>query len=205
MDWLLKFPSVREVCKILLANWANPSGVTRMKEVLLPAVGWIPGKTAYLGSRKSNAIGLEMSSQVNSRGLGAYADTLDDLYGAIFKATMKIAVVGRAYYSNFHQADIFEVDNLGIYLRDTYDFNAEAHFDRSIGLGVWSRDRLLSKREMTDYLSATMVRRALFFPDFVPVRNEDFSRWRNAQGTGGDFFVFSDVLWQLPLQRNIRL
>ena len=33
---------------------------------------------------------------------------------------------------------------------------------------------------------------------FVPVENKDFGRWRDKNGTGGDFYVFSDVYWMKP-------
>ncbi|MFC5772088.1 DUF6402 family protein [Thauera sinica] len=34
------------------------------------------------------------------------------------------------------------------------------------------------------------------FQGFVPARNTDFRRWQHQRNEGGDFFVFSDVLWE---------
>ncbi|MGL5527991.1 MAG: DUF6402 family protein [Plesiomonas shigelloides] len=43
--------------------------------------------------------------------------------------------------------------------------------------------------------------------DFFPVNNSDFRNWQDKHNTGGDFIVFSDVLWlnPLPNQRIIYL
>lgn len=67
--------------------------------------------------------------------------------------------------------------------------------DAACGLGIWSRERVLSKAKSLVYATSSPMSRALFFPGFVPVRNIDFRRWQAAHNSGGDFFVFSDVLW----------
>ncbi|MGL4481012.1 MAG: DUF6402 family protein [Lactococcus garvieae] len=43
--------------------------------------------------------------------------------------------------------------------------------------------------------------------DFLPVNNSDFRNWQDKHNAGGDFIVFSDVLWlnPLPNQRIIYL
>lgn len=203
-SWLMRFPSVQATSRELLENWNNNAGVVRLKKLLSQA-GWMPYGNASLGASHWTALDLEAGSQINSRPLGSYLDVLNDLYGAVFKATLKIAVVGKAFYSHEYRSDIFCVERLGIYLRDTYDFNFDPLVDGSIGLGIWSRDRILSKIETADYLTATMLRRALIYPGFVPVANHDFYRWRSRHHSGGDFFVFSDVHWVDPALKIILL
>lgn len=205
MQWLLGFPPAKAAYDLLLETWDSPLAINRLKTVLLKNANWKPGASVSLGSATWDAIDLDWSAQINRVLLGAYSDELDDLYGAVFKATLKMAVVGKTYYSTSQKSDVFEVDKLGIYLRDTYDFNTSPLLDEVVGLGVWSRERILTKFETIDYKSASAARKYHIYPDFVPVRNKDFSLWQAAQGTGGDFFVFSNVEWAIPKNRFIRL
>lgn len=199
MDWLLGFPKAKSVFDDLLVKWNSPKSHDRLLERLSHA-GWKPGADVKLGNNTMSAKQLEMHSQVNRLTFGDYSDDFDDLYGAIFKATLKLAVVGRAYHSSKLKQDIFEVEKLGIYIRDTYDFNAGWFSDRAVGLGIWSRERLLSKFETLDYRANQLTplgwaANYAKYRGFVPVSNEDFRRWQKKHNSGGDFFVFSDVKW----------
>lgn len=204
MDWLLGFPRVRPVFDELCREWHSPAGINRLKTDCLPSAGWQPGTTIAIGQGLSSAMDLDMASQVNRRLFGEYGDTLDDLYGALFKATLKLAVVGTAYHSSKLKKDIFAVDKIGVYIRDTYDFNAGWFTDSAAGLGIWSRDRLLRKAEMLDYrvnqanAPVGWMANYIKYKGFVPVRNRDFRHWQEKHNSGGDFFVFSDVKWIQP-------
>jgi hypothetical protein len=145
---------------------------------------------------------LDPISQVNYKKFGAKLDTLDDMYGAIGKAVYKIAVVGRSKRTPTG-ADVFEIDKLGIYIRDTFDFTEGDGVPEP--LGVWSKDRCLSKAETAAYLAMPPVQIARTFQGFVPVFNRDFRRWQKAHNSGGDFVVFSDVKWIVPPIREVRL
>ena len=57
---------------------------------------------------------------------------------------------------------------------------------------------MLSKREMITYRVTQLAALANVFPGFVPTKNSDFRRWQNQRNEGGDFFVFSDVMWMAP-------
>lgn len=112
-----------------------------------------------------------------------------------------MAVVGKAYRSWSTGKDVFEVDQLGFYIRDTYDFNAGWIDDAFMGLGVWSKQRLLSKAEMINYKTLSSDPSLLQVRDksyrhFVQLRNSDFRRWQQGCKGGGDFYVFSDVHWE---------
>ncbi|RYH23198.1 MAG: hypothetical protein EON54_24945, partial [Alcaligenaceae bacterium] len=120
---------------------------------------------------------LEKNCQVNIQIFGEYTDTFDDLYGAIFKGTLKLALIGKVTRSWLRHQDTFEIDAMGVYMRDTYDFNAEWSADQIYGLGIWSKQRLLKKHELLQYRSAIPQINAINFPGFVPVKNADFSRW----------------------------
>jgi len=212
MDWVLKHLEPQKAYQFLRLNWNTPRG----REVFsrrLVAAGWRPGVSYFmLGSRDDKASILDNTSQVNSRSFGSLLNTFDDFFGAVNKATMKIALVGYTEYDKTLKKDFFIVTQEGYYIRDTYDFNTDSWYeDPLMGLGVWSRDRVLSKIETIEYKTmitkimtpAEYIRALNKYGGFVPVRNNDFYRWQDKHGTGGDFFVFSDVLW-LSHQPGVR-
>ncbi|WP_221313827.1 DUF6402 family protein [Glaciimonas immobilis] len=137
--------------------------------------------------------------QVNYQGFGSKTDVLDELYGAVGKGIFKLAVVGETRVNYLFRQDEFIVQHIGIYLRDTYDFNSDSTFEQMFPLGVWSKSRLLSKAEMTVYMLMYNAREnskiAEMFPSLVPVFNDDFRRYQKRHQAGGDFVVYSDVMW----------
>ena len=197
MKWLLGFESVLPAFEALREGWNTPRGLDMLRD-RLRAVGWSPGLHATLGYGVRSAVMADATCQVNLKPFGAYNDTFNDLFGAVNKGTFKLAVKGQAMRSPVTGSDIFEIDKVGIYCRDTYDFNASWYTDMAIGLGVWSRDRCLSKAEMAAYIGSPPALRAARFPGFVPTKNVDFRRWQKARNEGGDFYVFSDILWVQP-------
>jgi hypothetical protein len=204
MDWVLGFERVLPVIEDLQKNWNSQKGIKVLKDRLTTA-GWQSGKTTVIGHTLQTGNELDLSCQVNVRDLGRYTDPMDDMYGAIFKATLKLAVVGKAYRSFLLKKDIFEIEKVGLYVRDTYDFNASWFEDTFIGLGIWSRKRILSKIETASYSLMELQERGIIFPGFVPTRNSDFRRWQKHRNEGGDFFVFSDVLWRPPAIKYVDL
>ena len=211
MDWVLKHPEAQKAYQFLRSNWNTPRGAGLLYNRLI-ATGWRPGTSYFrLGNREDRASIIDNTNQVNARPFGSLLDTFDDFFGAINKATMKVALTGYTEYDKVHKKDFFIVTQEGYYIRDTYDFNTDSWYeDPLMGLGVWSRDRVLSKAETLDYktriakilVPADYVRTLYMYGGFVPVINNDFYRWQDKHGTGGDFFVFSDVLW-LPNQPHM--
>ncbi|WP_199031685.1 DUF6402 family protein [Ralstonia sp. ASV6] len=220
LDWALRYPRCAEAYDRLLANWASPKGVEALK-IQLTKQGWHQGKQSpvrlgyapYTGHPLVTARELHATCQMNLSIFGKRDDTLDDMYGALGVAVCYAAVVGYTGQSASGR-DIFVVDQLGCYIRDTYDFNDGGFTPEP--LGVWSRDRCLTKAETVEYfaLLSGAGRDSLFaqhselaarYPGFVPVFNGDFRRWREAHNSGGDFLVFSDVRWHQPIAREIQL
>lgn len=204
IDWVLGFPRAKQVFDKFCKEWDSQKAIETLRDRRLRGAGWKPGATVAIGQGLMSAKELDMSAQVNRATFGEYSDTFDDLYGAIFKATLKVAVVGRTRYSSQLSKDIFEIEKLGVYVRDTYDFNSDWFTDAAAGLGIWSRDRLLSKAETAEYRANQAnapigwMANHIKYKGFVPVKNRDFRRWQEKHGTGGDFFVFSDVKWLQP-------
>jgi len=219
LDWALRYPRCAEAYDRLLANWASPKGVEALKG-RLKRQGWRPGRQHMvrlgydpdIGQPYQTARALHATCQMNLSTFGRRDDTLDDMYGALGNAVCYAAVVGHTVMSSSGH-DIFIVDRLGCYIRDTYDFNDDGLTPEP--LGVWSRERCLAKAETVEYfallsgsgdsLFANHSELAARYPGFVPVFNGDFRRWRKVRNSGGDFLVFSDVRWHPPAMREIAL
>lgn len=202
MQWALDYPPVESVFNDFIETWDTPKGIATLWD-RLRSDGWKPGKPSHqFGDQSQPAKVQDTKYQINYREIGSIWDTFDDFFGAINKATLKITVTGEAFCHNGR--DFFRPDKIGVYLRDTYDFNSGWWTDHTIGLGVWSKDRVLPPLESAGFLEMKLV--ALTSPvvyllflkkygGFVHVENKDFYRWAEKHGTGGDFYVFSDVFW----------
>ena len=196
MDWLLgEFKRVQPVLEDLLQNWAS-TWATRVLVDRLKRARWTSGKIlpVSIGYGLEDAQDLDALSQINFRTIGSKLDRLDDLYGALGVSSLKLAVAGTTRYSPLSGRSTFHTEKVGIYVRDTYDFNATG-FEDWIPLGIWSRDRCLDKAETAAYLATQPVLRSRKFPGFVPLYNDDFRRWQRAHNAGGDFVVYSDIKW----------
>ncbi len=119
---------------------------------------------------------------------------MDDFYGAIGEATLKIAVSGMVMPSGHGKAAI-AVDELAFYLRDSYDFNDDSFISQP--LGFWgphgvvrvprsAMDVPLDERWMYANVDEASLQSYL-------VQNRHFRQWRDLHGRGGDFMIVSDV------------
>jgi hypothetical protein len=214
MKWARGFSRFEKVLDEYHSMWNNGPAIKLLIKRLEKA-GWRPGisPSITLGKVGEKASVMDNINKVNSRTFGNYFDTLDDFYGAIFKANLKVAVVGYTYFDRQFCKDMFVVTDTGYYIRDTYDFNdgdkiQDKAVDVLADLGIWSKDRVLSKNETLEYDSMFPLRYLdkkryqeilLKYRGFVKVGNSDFYRWADKHKTGGDFYVFSDVLWEKPV------
>lgn len=196
IDWLLSYKTWQAASLTIHQTWNTPNGVSRLIKLLKEA-GWYKGKktSTYLGSTSFSARECEDTCQINFTNVGSLVDRLDDLYGAIGKGTLKLAVSGKTI--NHNGRDIFHVEYTGIYLRDTYDFSGDDE-----PLGIWSKQRILDKFETAIYKLDPFKSD---FSGFVPVYNRDFRRWQNKNHSGGDFIVYSDVKWTKQVNLYVEL
>ena len=194
MSWALGFDRCKVAVKAVESYLANPKAITRLQELLKKA-GWQKSGTVSLGSSSFSARELDEASQVNFVPLGSSEDPLDDMYGALGIATLKIAVVGKTFNQKdpvtHRSRNYFQVEQVGFYIRDNYDFNGLQF------LGVWTGDRVLSKKEML--MAAIPSGQSIYkwsSEEFALVRNNDFRKYREKTGMGGDYVLYSDVLWK---------
>lgn len=199
-------PFIEDKLQELIKAWSSPAGIKLLRERLVRA-GYTPNLFIPLGMSDSARV-LDATAQVNTIIVGGLLDTIDDWYGAIGNASLKFAVSG---YSGVHQKRAaFFVERVGAYLKDTYDF-VDKNPITSEPLGIWSKNRILTKAEsalyLDSYLAGIFGILARNWSGFIPVFNSDFRNWQDKHNTGGDFVVFSDVLWlnPLPHQRIIYL
>ena len=148
---------------------------------------------------------LDKTCQVNIQKLGQLSDPMDDFYGAMGNSLLKVAVSGIVVQKGAGRATI-EIDELGFYLRDTYDFNDDSFISQPLGFwsfnGVERSLRLpidvpIAEQWVRD--DATKVRSQAFL-----VQNKHFREWRVQNGRGGDFMIVSDVR-RVRLPRPIKL
>lgn len=193
MSWAKKY--IEKDIINALHNWHTPKAIKLLKDRLL-ASGYTIGKKVTLGTN-NNVRELDAIAQVNTFPVGHLSDTIDDWYGAIGNANLKVVINGETTVRN--HKDVFIVKAVGIYIKDTYDFVSNRYNEP---LGIWSKVRVLTKAETAIYMS--YYAEVLFgllakkWSGFVPVFNNDFRDWQDKHHSGGDFIVFSDVMWFYP-------
>lgn len=158
-----------------------------------------------------SAIELDKISQFNFIRVGSttwekYNDELDDVYGALGSFIIKMAVTqGRTIKNNLGQSCI-EINEIGLYVRDTYDFMNEAG-KADQPLGYWCENGVI-KPGLVDYMidSDVITKDGV---DYFLVTNGSFEEYRKLQASKptpltGDFFVYSTVK-KIPVNIVIHL
>lgn len=194
MDWAIKFERCRKAVEIAESRLTTINAISRFK-YLLKNAGWDGEHTVRLGSCDMSARQIDASAQINIAPLGDILDVLDDMYGALGQATIKVGVVGYSFSEKDQTTQQtqhrFRVEHLGFYIRDHYDFNGPQY------LGTWTDERVLTKAEtaFTTTLHGQLILRLQNGP-FAVITNSDFRAYRKKTNQGGDFVIYSDVLWK---------
>ncbi|WP_026432837.1 DUF6402 family protein [Paracidovorax oryzae] len=193
MGWALGFSRVRAAVSQLQARWNSPAGMVELKKrVEQQTIGKTP--PWRFGDLNQPAKILDDTCQVNFLNVGRFGDPLDDFYGAMGEATLKIAVSGLVTPRGRGKVSI-AIDELAFYLRDSYDFNDDSLLSQPLGfwgpLGVKRSPRSamdIPLGEQWMYADADGAGRQSYL-----VQNRHFRQWRALHGRGGDFMVVSDV------------
>lgn len=195
MAWALRFARVHAAMKQLQANWASPAGRVQLQKRVLNWLGVREPRVWRFGDLNLPAKHLDDTCQVNFLTFGRFGDPLDDFYGAMGEATLKVAVSGMVRPKPNGKTAI-AIDEVGFYLRDAYDFNDDSFVSQP--LGFWGfkgveRSFQLGRDVLTDeqwiYDEAGVSARESYYL----VQNVHFRKWRARHGLGGDFMVLSDV------------
>lgn len=193
MEWAMRYERCRNAV-VEATSLINTLNAVSLLRVHLKAVGWKPGASFELGNVNMSAIQLDAVSQVNFVGFGKSLDVLDDMYGALGKATLKVGVVGLVLSVGDKDTSecrhYFQVTDLGFYIRDNYDFNGFQY------LGTWTENRVLTKSEIFSDLAHGQSLVHVGAEPFAAVSNADFRNYRDKTGLGGDFVLYSDILWK---------
>ncbi|SFD82261.1 DUF6402 family protein [Paracidovorax konjaci] len=193
MGWALGFARVQAAVSRLQAQWHSPAAMVELQSKVTRQTGG-RARPWRFGNLDQPAKVLDDTCQVNFLNVGRFTDPMDDFYGAMGEATLKIAVSGLVTPKGPYRAAI-AIDELGFYLRDSYDFNDDSFLSQP--LGFWGpRGVKRSPRSALDipidaqwmYADADEASRQSYL-----VQNQHFRQWRALHGRGGDFMVVSDV------------
>ncbi|KPW93930.1 MULTISPECIES: DUF6402 family protein [Pseudomonas syringae group] len=194
MEWAMQFERCRQAVEEAELLLTTVNAIARLNK-LLENAGWRGTGVFQLGSTTMTALQMDSLSQVNFIRFGSAWNTLDDMYGALGLATLKIGVTGKAFSkidtSTQNAHNYFHIDQIGFYIRDHYDFNGPQY------LGTWTEDRALTKTETVIAMTpqGKLIIRMKDGP-FAAITNSHFREYRSTVSNGGDFFIYSDILWK---------
>ncbi|WP_309891711.1 DUF6402 family protein [Archangium sp.] len=149
--------------------------------------------TRFFGDRP--AIQLEYTTQFNFTTVGTSlwekaTDSLDDVYGALGAFAIQIAVTQISTHSSHAGFPAIMIDEIGLYVRDTYEFRNESSDDDQL-LGYWGPKGVL-RPSLWNY-----VREPAHIDSngsrYLRFTNDSFNNHRRTQNKGGDFVVYSTV------------
>ncbi|MEZ4179877.1 DUF6402 family protein, partial [Salmonella enterica] len=117
MAWALGFARVQAAVANLHAQWSSPAGIERLRtQVKRHTMRQV--RPWRFGDLNQPPKVLDSICQVNFLKVGGWGDPMDDFYGAMGEATLKIAVSGLVTPKGPGKAAI-AVDELAFYLRDS--------------------------------------------------------------------------------------
>jgi len=209
MEWALSFGRIKSAYELLTTEkWNNPAATVRLAGLVRDEAmqRTKQGKNANdewrFGDFDKPPKSVSATSQVNFLTVGALHDPLDDFYGAVGRGTLDVAVSGMVKRAKDGKQTI-TIDMLGVYLRDTYDFNGDQP------LGAWTRngiDRSTFDQFVNAYVRSYPAIATTTTTTPAPaggkkddptqryaVSNGDFRRFRAETGRGGDYVSVSDV------------
>jgi hypothetical protein len=195
MEWALRYKPVQKGFVKLKADWASEKGKIELRKQLVKNNGIL---RHYRDVREIDTLTVVNTTKIGDY-LWGFGETIDDYFGAIGKANLKVAPQG--YQDKFQGKDVFITETIGFYIKDSYDFLGDEF------LGIWNKKGILSKKQALLYMNAYELKKWKLLYDMgmqwtVPVYNKDFREWQRIRNTGIDFIVFSDILWIPPLSKH---
>lgn len=213
MAWVLNFKRANEVFNELKAKWNSPNALVRMrKDFPEKFVGKVDGAYAqkFKNARDAEKFGYTNTIAVQTPDANIFL--LDELRGALANFNMRVIAEGEIILASGKIS--FLVNRLGFYIDDSYDFSdVGSRFSQP--LGYWNYDGVadpvtgtgynilsaLGKAEMADAAAMRGEDPQAVFKDmdgkrYHLIQNSDFAEYRTKYGKGGDFTVYSDILYE---------
>lgn len=213
MAWVLKFERANEIFKELKGKWNTPNSLKRMNEIFKEKfAGKVDGayQQKFASARDAEKFGYTNYLSVKTSNANVFL--LDELRGALANFNMRVIAEGEIIIASGKIS--FLVNRLGYYIDDSYDFSDVGN-RFSQPLGYWNYDGVADPVTSNGYnfLSAMgkaeMARTAAMRGEDVQalfkdvdgkryhlIQNSDFAEYRLIHGKGGDFTVYSDILYE---------
>ncbi|CAN7655276.1 DUF6402 family protein [Acidovorax sp. LjRoot194] len=195
MKWALGFARVQTALRNLQTNWSSKAGL-ELLHGRISRQGFGKSQSCWRFGNLSRPVKeIDNICQVNKEPIGALSDPMDDFYAAMGQSTLKVAVSGIVTSDSSTKFSI-EIDELGFYLKDAYDFNDDLFLSQPLGfwgfkgvertprftLDVFTTPRFVNSTDIEEVRGRTYL-----------VHNKHFRLWREQHGRGGDFVVVSDL------------
>jgi type VI secretion system secreted protein VgrG len=218
MKWILGFARARKAKKDLLnEKIKNPKAMEELEKCLEKNGAYAklknPGDKYVIDNRAMNVVDLHNDWQFQIIPITNFEN--DDLYGslgkfALYAAISKATIIRQVSYGIFDSVKV-RLNEVAIYMRDTFDFNGEQY------LGHWNFEGM-----DTDYQTALMDFSMQKFESqktkhesdkdmhwrsgepyenselgwVFPINNADFAVYRRTNKMGGDLLLFSDIIFE---------
>lgn len=225
MNWVLGFERANAAFKHLKANWNSPAGISLIKTRLLKhfsnsapgcyplAFNGVASAAERFGYSNNKVVGFERAGD----------DEVNELRAALANFNMRVIAEGTVVVTG--KSIIFTPSKIGFYIEDAYDFNDGVALFSQI-LGCWNFDKLVTDpvegvkanaklaAEMNSVMAESAYKRVtgeqtsqqreeavrryreLEGKHYMLVQNRDFRDYRDVNKKGGDFRVYSDVLYE---------
>lgn len=184
--WALTFTQLRQTYNQIMSEkiWMHPNAQKVIVSILRRKglSGSIP-RTWSFGNQGSQEVVKLDADHINHRSVSS--SDLNDVTAALGDFSFYVLVAGSVTPILAGSQFLIEVKDVGIYIKDSFDFNDNSRFFSQF-LGYWDdSDNSVKKVEWWSYEKSITNK----------VTNRDFRNWRSTSGRGGDFLVFSDIKW----------
>ncbi|KOO12771.1 hypothetical protein AKJ18_22145 [Vibrio xuii] len=190
-QWLNSFERVRKAKEILLSDkilWSENAKNEIKKCLKASSYKLIDGD---IENRSLTIVELHARWQFQHSKVGYELGAVDDLYGSLGNFALYTAIQ-KAHLYNEDGQSYLRVTEIAIYMRDTFDFIGSqylGHWDHD-GMGVNVSGGVFNLFDLEWKLPAWNPKQGTI----EAFGNQDFRKYREACGKGGDLLLFSDII-----------
>lgn len=196
MAWAMAVPRFAAAQRTLLATWSQGERLGPSSGQVVEQVRrWMrvyrvdATRPFRFGDLRRRVPVIDMDCAINRQVVdSAWYGTVDDFYAAFGSALVRLAVSGMVV--PVRGGWQVTIDEVGTYLRDSYDFNGDQP------LGSWGPDGLSRMAVLAPEIEVDVRKPPSFLRRgiaYFTVGNGSFRRYRGVTGMGGDFMIYSDI------------